>query len=136
MSLERNISLSDAWFAGTTRRLLFEILHAGADPASAIAPPADVTGRTFRFALMTAVGLTPHRLRGPVVVEKVTGAGVVVQGAYHADRARNTQRVVVTLDDADTADLTGGPYVYALALADTADVVAYGTVPLLVAAVP
>lgn len=137
MAIEDHIEITDHLFVGTKKRLEFELFQEGADPTDLNAAMQDGAAWTYRWALSRAVrGAAAHRAVGPELVVKVTGAGIAVEGAYHADRALNTQRVVVTLAAADLAGVPGGTYTHALARTDVGfeDVLSFGAAAVLVAA--
>jgi hypothetical protein len=68
----------------------------------------------------------------PIVVSKTTVSGITVTGSYNSVRASNTQRVVVAIEDTDTASLKAGDYVYTLKRTDAGSetTLAFGTVTL------
>jgi hypothetical protein len=138
MSLEQNITVEHTLFAGEDKQLKFEILAAGADPASPVAAVQNVAGWTFAWTLRAAVrSIDPHRAQATAIaVAKTSASGIAIEGTYNASRALNTQRVVVTIADTDTETLAGGTYVQALKRMDdgSESVLCHGTVALLKAA--
>jgi hypothetical protein len=132
MSYESNIAASDLLFAGEDKTLSYEVFAAEGETME------DVSSFTLQWELRPiTVGKAPYRSQGETVVTKTTGDGITITGTYNADRATNTQRVIVMIADTDTEALAGGRYVCALKRMDAGleAVLSHGTVELLVAPV-
>lgn len=97
------------WPVGDDREYELEILkNDGKAPSDPTKLPHDVTGMALAWILSTTADLeTP-------LIEKRTGTGITVTGAFHASRAINTQRVVVAIADTDTDGYDAGVYAHAL----------------------
>jgi hypothetical protein len=101
------------YFVGEDRRLAFLVFqqcdaslqHATGDPVPST-PRRDVAGWALRFVVRSS-----QTTDNAPILDKATGAGITIEGAYHADPALNTQAVVVTLDDLDTWDPDAVPVV-------------------------
>lgn len=147
MFREHNFTKDDGLFLGDNIELEFEILsdqpeldESDPDFESAARVPEDVTGWEFAFYVKTK-----DTTADPPLIEKRSGSpgGVDIEGVYNADRATNTQRVVVTLDDSDT-DADSGfaqrakTYRYGLKRMNTdfEKVLVRGKLPLLKATTP
>jgi len=135
MSYESNIDAGDFLFAGEDKTLSYEILAVGSTTLM-----EDMSGVSLQWELRPiTIGKAPYRAQGDSVVTKTTAesGGITIMGIYNADRATNTQRVIVTIADVDTEALAGGRYVCALKRTDTGleAVLSHGMVELLVAAV-
>lgn len=64
--------------------------------------PVDVTGWNFTFIIRKG-----DKTADPALLTKTTSAGIAIEGTYDANPATNTQIVVVTLADTDTAAADG-----------------------------
>lgn len=147
MFREHDFSRDDGLFLGDNLALEFEILSDQpeldeSDPEfeSADRVPEDVTGWEFAFYVKLK-----DTTADPPLIEKRTGSpgGVTIEGTYNADRATNTQRVLVTIDDSDTdssSDFAQVAKTYRYALkrmnTDFERVLVRGKLPLLKATTP
>ena len=100
--MSTTLNITD-WNRGEDFQLAFEMLDSDS-------VPVDVSARTYSWILKRFSG---------VKLTKTSGSGIAVTGAYNADRDLNTQRVVVTLDRADSVNLAHGDYDHELARTDT-----------------
>ena len=141
MAFEHSLPVDEPFFAGDDARIEYEVFKAGEKPfledgktPNPQAVPEDVSGWAFEWALRRALRrVDPYRSLGPAVASKSTATGgITVVGVYNADRALNTQRVVVTLADVDTDALTGELHVHGLKRSDDGveRTVGYGTFPV------
>lgn len=134
MSVTVNITAASKWFAGEDKILEFEPL---VDDGKALDDTTkgveDYTGKVLVWWLAKSVGPSATAL-----VEKRTGAGINLTGIYNANRATNSQRVRVIVDDVDTDALKAGTYYHALKqlIASADSILTDGTVALLRAAAP
>jgi hypothetical protein len=143
MAYERSVTRDDKLFAGVARTIEFEVFATLAvvdGGTSAATLMRDASGLAFKWAMAKTVrSASPDISLGAMVVEKTSAAlgGITVTGTFNASRGTNTQRVVVTLEKADTEALAGGAYAHALEIttAGLEDVLTHGTVQLLVSAV-
>ena len=101
MAIERNVTAVDHVFLGEDKILEFAIY---ADHA--MTTPVDVSGWDLIWVLRKKDGSAD-----PALIEKETGDGITVVGAFDSDPAANTQRVRVTLLDTDTYDPEASPAV-------------------------
>lgn len=111
-------------FSDTDFTLQFAILNATETLAQ------DITGWALSWILKTDV----HVADADAVLEKTTAAGgITITGTYNSSIASNTQRVVVTILDTDTASEDPGTYVYSLKRTDAGSevVLAYGQLQLI-----
>lgn len=147
MFREHHFTKEDGLFLGDNFELEFEILsdqpeldESDPDFESSARVPEDVTGWDLAFYVRLKDTST-----GEPLLEKRVGSpgGVEVTGTYNATRSVNTQRVVVTVDDADTdADSVfvqkAKTYRYALKRMNTdfEKVLVRGKLPLLKATTP
>ena len=114
MALERTITM----FVGEDKNLTFEIFdQAGqtedeleAAITAGTATMQDVAGWTFEFLVRLK-----DKTVGTPLIDKSSGSPteISVTGTYNATRATNTQRVVVSLFDTDTAASDGSSVVLA-----------------------
>lgn len=116
MARQQNIGDTQDWFLGEDKTLKFEIY------AEDDATIADITAYAFQWALR-------RKEDGQeIVLNKTSGAGIAITGAYDADPAVNTQRAEVTIADTDTDALEPGTYYHALKRtnADHETILSYG----------
>jgi hypothetical protein len=124
--MESNVTGEDQFFAGEDKILSYEIFAAGSTTLMENVSSFDLRWELRRWG--------PN---GASVVVKTSGNGIAVAGVYNADRALNTQRVVVSLADTDTDALAAGRYACALKRMDDGleAILSHGQVDLLVSAV-
>jgi hypothetical protein len=98
------------WFIGEDKVIEFEIL---ADDGK---DDADLTKGVEDASTWVMVWVLAKSDTGTPIITKRTGAGISVNGIYNANRATNTQRVVVQVGHADTAALRvlDAPYRHSL----------------------
>lgn len=97
MARETNFNKDSNIFIGEDKQIQFAVYDDDNDEV-----PLDVSTFTMAWVLRKA-----DVSADPAVLEKTSGAGISVTGTFDADPTTNTQRVVVALDDTDTADDDG-----------------------------
>jgi hypothetical protein len=137
MAYRRDITEDDMVFKGTDLILSYTIYSgnpSAEEIAAGTASPEDVTGWQISWTLRKQPN-SPD----PALIEKTndSGGGIDITGTWGSDAASSTQRIEVTLSEADTYDPTGSPavdvrrgtYAYALRRTDTGSkaVLAFGS---------
>lgn len=106
MPIRQDISKADGFFIGDDKTIEFEVFEDDG------ATPANVTGWALEWDVRATVAAAV------ALIAKASGTGIAVTGTYNAVRASNTQRVIVTVDSADTDALSPGRFAHALKRTD------------------
>lgn len=110
MALERTITL----FVGEDKQIEIEVFDQAGLTTEALeaailtgtATMQDVATWTFTFFVRKG-----DKTTGVPLLSKTSAAGISVTGVYNAARGTNTQRVVVAIEDTDTASADGSSVV-------------------------
>lgn len=98
-----NIGITDLWHIGASRRFTLSVVD-GDGNAKAL------TGSSVASWRLTDIA--PSEGTPTTIFTKTIGSGVTIDGSGNA---------VISIDEADTADLTPGDYYYEFRVADASD---------------